>query len=163
MEATMSVVVYLSISCPQVVGKVYHDALELLKQGLVPFLDHEVGHLIQEADDIVVQLLGWLSVFLVLLDQAYEALQSSIGRILGILPECLDECFLASQVVLVVELSLFFEQLVPLAVPNPLADCDIGYSEDHRQLSGFGLAVQIGFFAVVPLDAELYGVTHIRA
>ena len=162
MEATMSVAVNLSISDPQVLGQVYHDALELLKLGLVPSFDHEVGHLIQETDDVVIEFFGWHRVLLILLDQADEALQSGICGILGILTQCLDESLLASQVDLMVEFSLFFEQLVPLTVLDPLADGDIGYAEDHRQLGGFGLAVQIGFFAVIPLDAELDGVTHTR-
>ena len=57
LEATMSVAVNLSISDPQVLGQVYHDALELLKLGLVPSFNHEVGHLIQEAHDIVIEFL----------------------------------------------------------------------------------------------------------
>ncbi len=162
LEATMSVAVNLSISDPQVLGQVYHDALELLKLGLVPSFNHEVGHLIQEANDVVIEFFGWHRVFLVLLDQAYEALQSGIGRILGIFTQCLNESPLAGQTDLMVELALFLEHLVPLAGLDPLADGDIGYSEDHRQLSGICLAVQIGFFAVVPLDAELQCVTHIQ-
>ena len=80
----------------------------------MPLLNHEVGHLIQEAYDIVVQFLGWLGVLLVLLDQAYEALQSGIGRILGIFTQCLNESPLAGQTDLMVELALFLEQICPL-------------------------------------------------
>ena len=160
MEATMSVAVNLSISNSQVICQIVQNALELLKQGLMPFFDHKVGHLIQEADDIVVQFFGWLPILLILLHQAYKALQSGIGRILGIFPERLNECLLAGNGDLVVELVLFFEELVPLAALDPLMDGDVGDSEDHRQFQRIGLAVQIGFFAVVPLDAELTAVTH---
>ena len=57
MEATMSVAVNLSISDPQVLGQVYHDALELLKLGLVTSFNHEVGHLIKETNNVVIELL----------------------------------------------------------------------------------------------------------
>lgn len=51
---------YLSISDSQVFRQINYDAVKLFEQGLMPFLNHEVGHLIQEAYDIVVQFLGWL-------------------------------------------------------------------------------------------------------
>ena len=57
LEATMSVAVNLSISDPQVLGQVYHDALELLKLGLVTSFNHEVGHLIKETNNVVIELL----------------------------------------------------------------------------------------------------------
>ena len=65
---------YLSISYSQVIGKVEHYALELLEQSLVPFLDHEISYLIQEANDVIIEFLGWFIVFLILFDQAYKAL-----------------------------------------------------------------------------------------
>ena len=58
---------YLSISDSQVIGKVEDDTLKLFQHSLVPFLDHEVCNLIQEANDVIIQLLGRLIVFLVLL------------------------------------------------------------------------------------------------
>ena len=152
----------LSISDSQVLGKIEHDTLKLFQQSLIALLDHEVGHLIQEADYIVVQLFGRLSVLLILPDQADEALQSGVRRVLGIFPQCLDERLLAGQVDLMVELALFLEQLVPFAGLDPLTDGDAGNSEDQRQFLRIGLAVQIGFPAVVPLDAELMAVTHTR-
>ena len=136
------------------------NALKLLEQGLMPFLDHKVGNLIQELDDVVVQFFGGLPILLILLHHAHQALDGCIGRILGIFPERLNECLLAGYGDLVVKLVLFFEELVLLTALDPLADGDIGYSEDHRQFIGIGLAVQIGFPAVVPLDAELTAVTH---
>ena len=60
---------YLSISDSQILSQIDYDAVKLLEQGLMPFLDHEVGYLIQEAYDVVVQLLGRLGVLLVLFDE----------------------------------------------------------------------------------------------